>query len=162
MDASTLKGLAVVSMSEGTRLGRVDDVVIGPQGLRVVALRVSGPDQTFVIPFDKIAQIGADAVTVESSRVAQVVGKGDPISDLPGLDQLTKLKVVDASGALVGVVGGIDVDVATGRVLSLAVRKGGMLGLGVTTTTVSADAVQTVGPELITLTGGDAPSVAPQ
>ena len=162
MDASTLKGLAVVSMSEGTRLGRVDDVVIGPQGLRVVALRVSGPDHVFIIPFDKIAQIGADAVTVESSRVAQVVGQGDPISDLPGLDQLTKLKVVDAAGALVGQVGGIDVDAATGRVLSLAVRKGGMLGMGVTTTTVSADAVHTVGPELITLTGGDAPSVASQ
>ena len=161
MDASTLKGLTVVSMSEGTKLGSVDDVVIGPQGLRVVALRVSGPDQAFDIPFDKIAQIGADAVTVESSRVAQVVGKGDPISDLPGLDQLTRLKVVDAAGALVGQVGGIDVDAATGRVLSLAVRKGGMLGMGVTTTTVSADAVHMVGPELITLTG-DAPSVASQ
>ena len=68
MDASTIKGLAVVSMSEGTNLGRVDDVLIGPQGLRIVGLRVSGPDQTFAIPFDKIAHIGADAVTVQSSQ----------------------------------------------------------------------------------------------
>jgi sporulation protein YlmC with PRC-barrel domain len=162
MDASTIKGLAVVSMSEGTNLGRVDDVLIGPQGLRVVGLRVSGPDQTFAIPFDKIAHIGADAVTVESSRVTQMMSTGDVLSGLPGLSEFTKLKVVDAAGALVGVVAGLDIDVATGRLLSLAVRKGGMLGMGVTTTTVSADAVQTIGPELITLTGGGAAAVAPQ
>lgn len=154
MDASKLKGLAVVSMSEGMNLGRVDDVLIGPQGLRVVGLRVSGPDQTVVIPFDKIARIGADAVMVESSRVTQAVSTGDALSGLPGLGQLTKLHVVDAAGTLVGVVGSVDIDVTTGRVLSLVVRKGGMLGMGGTTTTVSADAIQSMGAEIITLSSG--------
>jgi sporulation protein YlmC with PRC-barrel domain len=86
---------------------------------------------------------------------------GDVLSGLPGLSEFTKLKVVDAAGTLVGVVGGLDIDVETGRLLSLAVRKGGLMGLGGTTTTVSAEVIQQVGAEIIMLTSGGAAAGAP-
>ncbi len=45
----------------------------------------------------------------------------------------------------------IDVEPATGRVLAFAVHKGGVLGFGGTTTTMDADAIISLGPELVTV-----------
>lgn len=160
MDANTLKGLAIVSIAEGTKLGRVEDVLVDPQTWGVAALLVSGDGQTFVIPFEKIAHIGVDAVTVESSQVTQIESAGDAISGLPGLGQLTRLKVVDEAGTLVGMVAGIDIDGTTGRVLSLLVHKGGVMGIGRTATTLGVEAIRGVGADLITV-ATDAAADAP-
>src|SRR5688500_5872879 len=119
MDAKTIKGLAIVSITEGTKLGRVEEVVFDPQPMRVTALLVSGEGQTFAIPFEKITNIGTDAIMVDSSQVTQARSQGDTLSGLPTLRQLTGLKVVDEAGTLVGVVAGIDIDGPTGRVLTL-------------------------------------------
>lgn len=64
MDADTLKGLAVVSLAEGTRLGRVTDVLFETEPLRVVALQARGAGGDFVLPFERVRNVGADAVTV--------------------------------------------------------------------------------------------------
>lgn len=160
MKADALTGLAVVAMAEGTKLGRVDDVLIGTEGLRLVALLIGGAGQAGAIPFEDIERIGPDAVIVATGRVVRAINAGDAFSKLPGLNALKKLRVVDATGTLVGTVGGVEFDPATGRVLSLTVQKGGVMGLGVTTTAVSADAIRSVGPELITL-GTDAGAAAP-
>lgn len=151
MDANTLKGLAIVSMAEGTKLGQVEDVLFNSQLVQVAALLISGGGQTFVIPFEKIAHIGPDAVTVGDSQVAQIESAGDAFSGLPGLGQLTRLKVVDEGGTLIGTVAGIDIDGTTGRVLSLLVHKGGVLGIGRTATTLGVGAVRGVGADLITV-----------
>lgn len=151
MDADTLKGLAVVSIAEGTKLGRVEDVLVDPQAWRAAALLVGGEGQSFVIPFEKVARIGPDAVTVDSSQVTQIESAGDAFSGLPGLGELTRLKVVDAAGTLVGTVAGVDIDGASGRVLSLLVHKGGVLGIGRTATTIGIEAVRGVGADLITV-----------
>jgi sporulation protein YlmC with PRC-barrel domain len=151
MDADTIKGLAVVSIAEGTKLGRVEDVLVDPRAWRVAALLAGGDGQAFVIPFEEVAHIGPDAVTVGSSRVTQIESAGDAFSGLPGLGRLTRLKVVDEAGTLVGTVAGVDVDGASGRVLSLLVHKGGVLGIGRTVTTIGVEAVRGVGADLITV-----------
>jgi sporulation protein YlmC with PRC-barrel domain len=160
MDANILKDLAIVSIAEGTKLGRVEDVLFDPQALRVAGLLIGGDGQTFVIPFEKIAHIGPDAVTVGSSQVTQIKSAGDAFSGLPGLDRFTRLKVVDEAGTLVGTVASIDIDGTTGRMLRFVVHKGGVLGIGRTATTVAVEAVRGIGADLITV-ATDAAARAP-
>ena len=156
MDAQRVKGMAVVPIDDSTKLGRIDDLLFDPKTLQAVALRVRGDGHTFVIPFHEIKAIGTDAVTVESARVTQVTSQGGAFSTLPGLDAIKKLKVIDESGTLLGLVSSIEIEEAAGRALTLSVHKGGLLGLGGQTTTLSTQAVRSVGPELITVAAGAA------
>jgi len=151
MDAKTIKGLAIVSITEGAKLGRVEEVVFDPQAMRVAAVLVGGDGQTFAIPFEKLTSIGADAIMVDSSQVTQALSQGDTLSGLPSLRHLTGLKVVDEAGTLVGAVAGIDIDGTTGRVLTLTIHKGGVMGIGQTTTALGVAAIRSIGAELITV-----------
>ena len=156
MDAGKLKGMAIVSLGDGAKLGRVDDVLFGTRPLRATALSVRGDGQDFVIPFEQLTTIGADAVTVESGQVTQTASKEGTYSGLAGLGELMKFKVVDEAGTLVGTLGGIELDPASGQVTGLAVHQGGLLGLGGTTTRIDPAAIRSVGDALLTVAAGGA------
>ncbi len=151
MDASTLKGTAVVSLTEGTKLGIVARPLIDLAALRLVALQVKGESGTFIIPFDQLQNIGADAITVASSQVTQIPGTDSTADALLDLDQIAKLKVVDQAGTFLGTVSQLTMDAANGQITQLAAHKGGMLGMGGTTTPIPPQAILSVGPELITV-----------
>lgn len=151
MDIGKLKGMAVVSVTEGSRLGRVDGLLFEPQALQVAALRVKGDSGEFIVPFDQIKSIGVDAITVESSQVTQIAGAGGAHAGLIDLDQIKKLQVVDAAGTLIGSVETLEIEPTTGRLATLTAHKGGLLGLGGTSATIEAGAVQSVGGEIITI-----------
>lgn len=150
MDASKLKGMAIVSISEGATLGHIDDVLIDTKALRIDALHVKGDKQQFVVPFARIKNVGADAVTIENSQVTQAAPEGSSGS-VTGLDRLKRLKVVDEAGTHLGTVSSIDVDQATGQVLGLAAHKGGLLGLGGETTLIAAGDIRSIGAEVMTV-----------
>ena len=147
MKAEKLKGLAVISIAEGARLGRVEDVLFDPRELRIGALRVGGDERNFVLPFEQVKQVGVDAVTVESGRAIQVAG-GD---GMLGLGDLTSLKAVDEAGNFIGTVAGVEIDTATGHIENVTAHKGGVLGLGGQTTTIVAGEVRVIGPDVMTV-----------
>ncbi len=156
MDASKLKGMAVVSLAEGTKLGMVARPLIDLAALRLVALQVKGDSGTFVIPFDQVQQIGADAITVASSQVTQIPGTDSAANALLDLDQIVKLKVVDRAGTFLGTLAQLTIDAASGQVTELGAHKGGMLGMGGTTTPIPPQAILSVGPDLLTVEMGAA------
>jgi sporulation protein YlmC with PRC-barrel domain len=149
MEADQLKGMAIISVSEGSRLGRVAEGLIDTAALRVGALRVEESGKSFVIPFELLKSIGSDAITVESSQVTQT--DGGAFGGLVGVDNFKKLKVVDEGGNFVGTVSGVDIDTATGRLTGLTAHRGGVLGLGGTSTTISVDQVRGIGPDVLTV-----------
>ena len=161
MDAQALNGMAVVAVAEGTKLGHIEELLFDPQGLGVAAIRVRGENGRLLIPFVRLGSIGDDAVMVESEAVAQVVEKGQSPDGLIGLGKLTGLKVVDMAGTLLGTVARIAIDPADGRLLALEAEQGGVLGLGGTTNVIAAEAVQGIGPEVLTVTEAR-PQRAPQ
>jgi sporulation protein YlmC with PRC-barrel domain len=152
MDAEKIKGMAIVSVAEGARLGRVADLLIDPAGLQVAALRIENDGQGFVLPFDLLKSIGTDAITVESSHVTRATG--GTFGTLVGLGDFKKLKVVDEAGTLLGTLSGIELDPATGRLVGLTAHKGGLLGLGGTTTPIDTALVRGIGPEVLTVAAG--------
>jgi sporulation protein YlmC with PRC-barrel domain len=151
MDAHTLKSMAIVSVTEGTRLGYVEQPLLDLTARKVVALQVKGESGTFIVPFDRVASIGTDAITVESSAATQTPSTGGMTDGLGDLDALRKLKVVDRAGTLLGTISRIEIDPATGVITRLDAHTGGMLGMGGTTTPIDARAIVTVGPELLTV-----------
>ena len=151
MNTEQLKGIAVVSQDEGAKLGQVDQALFDPLNLDLRALQVKGDGQTFLVPFDRVAAFGVDAVMVESSQVTQAQATGGALDQLVPLDTLRKLKVVDAAGTLLGTVRDVELDDVSGRAVRLFVHKGGMLGFGGETTTLEITAVRGVGAEVITV-----------
>ena len=151
MNTEKLKGLAVVSQDEGAKLGQVATALFDPVNLDLRALQVEGEGQTFLVPFDRVAAFGADAVMVESSRVTQALAEGGALGQLVNLGTLKQLKVVDATGTLLGTVRDVELDDASGRAVRLVVHRGGVLGLGGETTTIEITAVRGVGAAVITV-----------
>ena len=149
--AENLKGMAIVSISEATRLGVVTNVLFDTGPLRVAALQAASAETEFVIPFELVRSLGTDAITVESSQVTQVAGAGSTMGNLLGLDQLRKLKVVDEAGTFIGTVHGVRLDPGTGTVLELVARRGGILTVGQHETVIPADAILKVGDEVLTV-----------
>ncbi len=162
MDAITLKGMAVVSLQEGTRLGRVEQALFDLVARQLRAVEVRGDSGAFVVPFEQIEHIGSDAITVASSQVTQTPAGGSPAGTLLGLNELGKLKVVDDTGTFLGTIGAIEFDAVDGHVTQLSAHKGGLLGMGGTTTPIDASAILMVGPELVTVsTAADATPSSP-
>ena len=151
MNTDKLTGIAVVSRDEGAKLGQVDAALFDPATLQLRAFQVKGEGQTFIVPWDQVGAIGADAIMVPSSQATQTASKGGAFGDLVEFRTLKKLKVVDAAGTLVGTLSDLELDPATGRALRMVVHKGGLLGFGGETTTIEAAAIRAVGSEVITV-----------
>ena len=155
MRSAALKGMSVVSVAEGTRLGRVDDLLIDTAERRIVALHCSDQGRRFIVPFQFVRNIGKDAITVESSQVTQVEGQGGQGPNTLRLGEFLKLKAVDETGTLIGTVSQVDIDAASGQLVSLDAHKGGVLGLGGTTVTIAAEQIRAVGPEMVTVSNAE-------
>lgn len=151
MDANTLKGIAVVSLQEGATLGRVEQALFDLPARQLRGLEVRGDNGTFIVPFEQIQSIGNDAVTVASSQVTQTANASSTAGTMTGVNELQKLKVVDNTGTFLGTLGTIEFDAANGHVTKLNAHKGGVLGVGGTTTTLDAASSLVVGPELLTV-----------
>ena len=149
MKGDPITGRAVVSIAEGTKLGRVDEVLVDTEELRVVALHVTAKDTEAVIPFDQVRSVGTDAVTVPSTRVAQRASGEQAVDSVAGLQELGKRKVVDEDGTFLGTVRGVVLNPDDGQLTELQTHKGGMLGVGGMSYTIPADEVTSVGDELL-------------
>ncbi len=151
MNADTLKGIAVVSLQEGATLGRVVQALFDLAARQLRGLEVRGDNGTFIVPFEQIKSIGSDAVMVASSQVTQTANASSATGTMIGMNELEKLKVVDNTGTFLGTLEAIEFDAANGRVTKLSVHKGGILGVGGTTTTLDASSNLVVGSELLTV-----------
>ena len=151
MKASALKDMPVVSMADGTQVGTVADVLLDAASLHVVALLLSAQSGQALLPFGSIRSIGADAVTIDSAAVTQgLTGRAAP-EGTHGLGDLNGLSAVNGEGTLLGAVKEVEIEPAGGRLIELAVHRGGVLGLGGTSTSVLASTIRGIGAKLVTV-----------
>ncbi len=66
MRASDLKGRAVVTLSDATKVGQVEDVLFDPAYRRVLGFRVKNGlfGRTEALPREAVQSVGEDALTV--------------------------------------------------------------------------------------------------
>jgi sporulation protein YlmC with PRC-barrel domain len=149
MNATDIKGKAVISVTSGARLGRVDDVLFDAGSLAIAALRVSAEGQQALIPFDQVQSLGSDAVMVASADVAQWITTSSAAEGLISFDALKRYKVVDDAGTLLGTPQALELDPTNGRLQRLEIHKGGVLGMGGESATASGSDIASVGADVI-------------
>src|SRR4051794_13748570 len=121
-----LLGMAIVSVQEGTRLGKLDGLEIDPAEGRVRYLRFDAERQRAdgVIPWEAVRSIGADAITVDSTASAResiaAVDRDRVVA------QIGDRPVVTESGERLGHIVDYDVDEVSGRVVGYHVAAGGL------------------------------------
>jgi len=113
-------GLPVMSISEGKKVGKVQDMVVNPEEGTVDYLLINDEDwymEKKVLPFKDVVGIGEFAVTTESK--ARVT----PVSNLPSAVELLKknitvtgARVITSKGKLLGRTGDFYINVETGRI----------------------------------------------
>lgn len=130
MNTKRLKGLAVVSIADGRKLGTINEVYLDPETREVVTIGLrhqggllhaaSGPP--LVVDTDRIHAFGEAALTVADAGALReaVGGRSGVISS----EDLTKRKVVTEGGTYVGQVVSADFDPATFRLAAIEVSPG--------------------------------------
>jgi uncharacterized protein YrrD len=112
MRADELKGRAVVTLADATRIGRIDDVLFDTDYRTVLGFRVKAGmlSHAEAVPRTGVSAIGPDAVTV-ADRSA--VNDEDRFAELTGalsLDSAQHMKVVTEGGELLGMVKAVELD----------------------------------------------------
>ncbi len=151
MKLSALKGMPVVSLGDGTKVGAVRDALVDTAALRVVALVLEGSSGASRLPFAAVRRIGADAVMVERVELTQGATGQATTEQLRSLEELGGLKVVDGAGTYLGDVQDVDFGEQDGRVRELVAQRGGILGLGATEARLPVAAIRGIGTQLVTV-----------
>jgi len=131
MNTKRLKGLAVISLADGRKLGAIDEVYVDP-GTRTVAsfggrqtggLLHAGGGPPWVVDVDAVHALGADALTVPDAGALREAAGGGRTGVIAGED-LTKRKVLTEGGTYVGQVVSLDFDPTTYRLAAIEVSPG--------------------------------------
>ncbi len=149
MKASALKGMPVLAINDGLQVGAVDEVLVDPATRAVGALAVGLGGQRHVIAYSAIKSVGADAITVESAGDAAEATAELPLAQLPTLSALAKLSVMDASGNRQGNLVDVEMDPQDGRIVELLVHRGGVMGMGGSTSALPVAALRSLGPQVV-------------
>jgi len=153
-----LKGMPVLSLQEGERLGQVRDLIVDPVAGQVVALVLdqrTSEREHLVVATANIHSIGDAAITVEDrSRVV-------PLSRIPRFKELAQAgkpirgkMALTESGSKLGHIGDLEIDPQTFRIVSFLLK--GFLRRG---QALSAERVRTVGTDVVVVRDEPAPGV---
>ena len=131
MNTKRLKGLAVIAIADGRKLGTVDDLYVDPGTRRIVAFGLRhqggllhvGGSRPQVVDTDNVHALGSDALTVaDASALHEAAGGGQP--GVVSGEDLTKRKVVTEGGTYVGQVSSAEFDPSTYRLTAVEVSPG--------------------------------------
>jgi uncharacterized protein YrrD len=115
-----IKGLRIISISDGTQVGVVKDLILNPQTGSLDFFIVDQPADYFgakVIPYSDIVGLGEFALTIPNPQVIQDVSQNSLAQEL--LKQgvaVIGTKVLTKKGSLIGEVQEILIDEETGKI----------------------------------------------
>jgi uncharacterized protein YrrD len=117
----------VVTVAEGRRLGRPEDIALDPEGHRVAYLvlaRGALPDTSLVVPAGKVSSFDADALAIESLDSLLIAARDEEALRLLRRDEdFRRRPVLTSQGMNLGRVSEVLVD-ERGSVIEYRVRKG--------------------------------------
>ena len=137
MKFSELKGRAVISLDDATKIGEVEDLMVDPVSRHIVSLkvRVGHFKAAKLVPATDVKNVGADAVTLTTNSLladkpadSTVSGVASSVSapGAVGLSSILGTKVVTDAGTLVGQLKDVIFDWSTLDITGYEVSEGGM------------------------------------
>ncbi len=144
-------GLRVISISDGTQVGVVKDLVLNPQGKSLDFMIIDQPSDYFgakVIPFADILGLGEFAITIPHPGVIQDVSQNTEVQNLLKQDiRVLGTKVLTKKGQLIGEVKEIIIDEETGHIVACLFESEGQMK------EVETENIITLGKELLIIEG---------
>ena len=124
-------GKDVLALDDGTKLEKVNGVIVDPGGQRLVALVVDEGglmSSTKVVPIEEISSFGRDAVVVGGQRSIVTTAEAPGLKEIvEQSDRIVGKKVFTVTGDEQGTIADIYFDEPSGKVLGYEVS-GGLLG----------------------------------
>ncbi len=131
MNSKQIKGIAVVSIADGTKLGTVDQVYVDPADRRVVGFTLhsgggllSRHSHDGLIDVADIHALGSDALTLDDASKVQEDAPQLRDAGLITIDDLVKRKVVTENGTFVGQIAAVEFDETAFRLAEIEVSPG--------------------------------------
>jgi len=156
INARTLIGRAVVSVTDGEKLGLISNLQLDLTERIVLGFLMGGDGGIFnrekpsFVPFAQVRTFGRDAVTIQD-KSGITIAEGAPHNTAATLGDLKK-RVVSASGEVIGDGEDVAFDDASGAITALQLApQGGFLGIGAATHTVPIEEVVGFGRDVITV-----------
>ncbi len=150
---SSLIGKEVLGLADGVRIETVNDVVIDPDGRRLVALVVDEGgflSSSKAILTDDVSSFGKDAIIVPNSQTLLVVADNPELRELlQRKDKLIGRKVFTVDGAAQGAIKDIYFDEATGAIVGYEVTAGTLADLATGVSYLPVEDITTIGPDAI-------------
>ncbi len=146
MTLADVRRKPVVSMSDGLKIGDVDDLVVDISRWAIPEFHLAAKGIHGLLPLVKIKGIGPDAVTIETADAVDWTGKASGRL----FSEIKELTVVDGTGTILGHLTDLKFDL-DGAIESLEVQRGGVLGIGAHVNIVKPAEIRGVGDRLITV-----------
>lgn len=146
MILADLKRKPVVSMTDGTKIGEVDDLVVDVSNWTITELYLIGQPGRGLIPLSHLKGIGPDAITIERADAVAYNVKTAGLC----FEAVKDLHVVDGTGTLRGNVADVRYE-ASGAIESFDVRQGGVFGIGAHHLTITPAEIRGVGDKILTV-----------
>lgn len=113
MNASDLKGRAVVTISDAAKVGHVDDVLFDAEYREVLGFRVKKGgllSGTEALLRQSVNAVGADAITIPSPDTVNAEDRFAELAGAATLSQAQGTRVVTEGGDLLGTVNALELD----------------------------------------------------
>lgn len=147
MNASELKGRAVVTLSDATKIGHVDDILFDPTLRQVLGFRVRhsarGPIETVLR--SAVSSVGRDAVMISDPQALNLEERFAELAGAATLKQAQGTRLVSESGEVVGEVEDIELDDEAGAVTAYVLGGSFLARLRHATPHVAANKILRVG-----------------
>lgn len=113
MKASDLKGRAVITVSDATKVGQIDDVFFDASYRKVLGFGVKSGGMfrhMEAVPRANVTAVGTDAVTIPNPEAVNTPDRFPDLAGAPTLSAAKGTKVVTEGGELLGTIGELDLD----------------------------------------------------
>ncbi len=155
MDIKQLKGIAVIAIDDGARLGSVNDVLVDldHRCVRAFVINEGGllRGNNRILDIGDVRSVGADAVMIQSRDLLKADREDTRYQSFPNLHTITSLRVVSQNGDLVGNMSTIHFETNDGTFTDLEISKHGLLGSFQSKIVVPAAAAVSMGRDVVVI-----------
>jgi uncharacterized protein YrrD len=161
MDVKSLKGIAVVSIEEGEKVGTVDDVLFDMEQRRIIGFKLNKPgflrSGGIAVMMGDVRSIGKDAVMIpDRERIRELKQERD-LQSRPGYSAMSTLRVVTQDGTYVGNLSTLQVEPATGKLTQIEITGGSLMDRLRRNQVVDIDEVVSLGTDVVVIPDKYAP-----
>lgn len=146
-------GLPVISLEDSLRVGIVRELVVNPVKKEISGLILEQKGwfkEQKIVPYNKVRNIGGDAITIEkSSSVEKPTNLPEIIDLMKNKTIISGAKVVTEEGINIGNVEEFNIDEKTGHITELEISGTFIEGLMKGSARLSISQIKTIGKEII-------------